>query len=555
MFIDLKKISPLVKNQFPDFYLEEGDNFLQFVKAYYEWMDSPSNSIYKARRLGEFNDIDQTLEDYIKYFLSKYMHGMPKNILADKRLLIKHIKDFYRSKGSIENLKLLFRILYNSDINVYLPQVDMLRPSDGKWIRRQYIEVVPSINHFNYLGKIITGTTTGASAYVENAIRFNINNQPVYVLYISDITYGSFGRSFEVGEFLLYDGITINTSDRVLGSPVGADVISSSEDNSINDILFTNSTSGQNLKYNVSKLFDSNLSKGYITFKIIDGGEGYTLNSKVTLSYDTATTGVGANFKVGSISNPFTFSHNDTLISPYVETLINAADYGAGLNNANINTLLEDALDFENITVGTIASLTAVTSGNKQYNGSLNVNVFESLVYGYGWVGTNGGIWGNNAIISATPSSGNGVIQNVRILSSGFGYNKQGELLDFINQNNTNLEANLSIIIDGVGTEDGYWKDESSFLDDNKFIQDSFYYQEYSYEIQTDKSSDKYIDVVKKLSHPVGNKLFGKPLIIDNAEAKVEIVFEKVRGGRITSSNIGSFILFPGGKFNIEQEA
>lgn len=33
------KISPLVQNMFPSFYMEEGDNFVAFVKAYYEWLE------------------------------------------------------------------------------------------------------------------------------------------------------------------------------------------------------------------------------------------------------------------------------------------------------------------------------------------------------------------------------------------------------------------------------------------------------------------------------------------------------------------------------------
>jgi len=32
-------ISPLVKNMFPAFYQEEGENFIQFVEAYYEWLE------------------------------------------------------------------------------------------------------------------------------------------------------------------------------------------------------------------------------------------------------------------------------------------------------------------------------------------------------------------------------------------------------------------------------------------------------------------------------------------------------------------------------------
>jgi hypothetical protein len=34
------QIAPLIKNMFPTFYQEEGDNFIQFVEAYFEWLES-----------------------------------------------------------------------------------------------------------------------------------------------------------------------------------------------------------------------------------------------------------------------------------------------------------------------------------------------------------------------------------------------------------------------------------------------------------------------------------------------------------------------------------
>ena len=34
------QISPLIKNMFPAFYQEEGDNFIQFIEAYFEWLES-----------------------------------------------------------------------------------------------------------------------------------------------------------------------------------------------------------------------------------------------------------------------------------------------------------------------------------------------------------------------------------------------------------------------------------------------------------------------------------------------------------------------------------
>ena len=33
------KISTFVENMFPQFYREDGENFVLFVKAYYEWLE------------------------------------------------------------------------------------------------------------------------------------------------------------------------------------------------------------------------------------------------------------------------------------------------------------------------------------------------------------------------------------------------------------------------------------------------------------------------------------------------------------------------------------
>lgn len=40
-----KLISPLIQNQFPDFYKEEGELFITFVKAYYEWLESAADEL------------------------------------------------------------------------------------------------------------------------------------------------------------------------------------------------------------------------------------------------------------------------------------------------------------------------------------------------------------------------------------------------------------------------------------------------------------------------------------------------------------------------------
>ena len=61
-------ISPLVESQFPAFYREEGPMFIALVKSYYEWLEQSNNAIYQARKLLEYRDIDQTIDDFIVYF-------------------------------------------------------------------------------------------------------------------------------------------------------------------------------------------------------------------------------------------------------------------------------------------------------------------------------------------------------------------------------------------------------------------------------------------------------------------------------------------------------
>lgn len=61
----------------------------------------------------------------------------------------------------------------------------------------------------------------------------------------------------------------------------------------------------------------------------------------------------------------------------------------------------------------------------------------------------------------------------------------------------------------GVITKDGYYEGTYGFLSSDKYLQDNHYYQEFSYVIKSSKTIEQYQDVVKKLVHPAGLKMFG----------------------------------------------
>lgn len=514
MILDLKNIAPLVENQFPAFYEEDGQNFIQFVKAYYEWLDT-QGPIGSARSLLETVDIDETSEKYLDYFLEKFMHGIPKTILGNKRFLEKHILDLYRSKGSVEGLKLLFRFLYNQEINVYVPQVDMLRASDGRWKRRKYLEVTNMPLNYTFNNKFIRGTSSGTVAYVESTLDFYLGDKICNVLYITNITPGLNGVEFLKDEHIIHDEIDLRDTPTILGSPVGAVVLESSQGFTPYELLEVNSSVGERLKYKVASIRDPKRSRGYINFKLIDGGFGYSLDSTVVISPGGNTTGSGATFKIGGIKNTSTFTYNTNYIYPVKDVLLSEYNYGATMNFANLLTPIDDALSYKNMLVGTISKLTGITSGDHNYDGYVVPNVYENRVYGYGIDDGKGGVWGGDAVITGMTATGNGVMESLALVSSGLGFNDNTEAATVVSAIDPNSTAEISIITGSVGIEEGYWEDTEGFLSSNKYIQDSDYYQEYSYEIQIEKSFEKYVDVLKRIMHPVGNKVFGKVLISD----------------------------------------
>lgn len=535
MQLDLKNIAPLIQKQFPSFYDELGPNFIQFIQSYYDWMDQQGPT-YKSRRLLEYNDIDQTTEDYINYFLDKFMYGVPKKIAADQKLTEKHILDLFRSKGSLDGLKLFFRLLYNLEVQVSLPKNNMFKPSDGKWKRNAYFEVQERPANPTYNKQVVTGTLSGATAFVTTVAKVFTGTNISNVMYITDITPSSTGQGFIVGESLSYNGLNIQDATSIIGSASGASVIYSSENHAPSDVLLTTNNTGSGIVFDVSSILNDKSLTGYITFDLINGGYGYAVDTPVSVSYLTASSGVGANFKVKSISNTQSFHYNTNFItstnapngSTFTNTMISATNYGAGMFFANVGSLISSGLSYANLTIGSIASLGSVTSGDHNYNGSVSANVFESRIHGYGIVGSDGTTWGNNAVITGNLSYSNGVINTVELLSSGFGFNTPGEQILFYNQADETKNADLVLTTNAIGYEEGFWVDDSSFVNSDQYITDSDYYQDFSYEIQMEKSLDKYIDVLKQLMHPTGTRVFGKPVITDTKQTQETIQVETI---------------------------
>ena len=128
------KVSPVVGNQLPEFVRSDYPLFVTFLEKYYKWLEQNNNPHYEIDALRDANDIDEADSFYIDKLRNDLLPYFPKNIVTDKRLFLKLVSNFYKSSGTQESVKFLFKALYNDEIEIYYPKEEILIASDGKWV-------------------------------------------------------------------------------------------------------------------------------------------------------------------------------------------------------------------------------------------------------------------------------------------------------------------------------------------------------------------------------------------------------------------------------------
>ena len=322
-----KRISPLIQSQFPSFYQEEGENFIAFVKAYYEWLENSgtyvnysgntvtqyiasnndiievtanqlanttymssitryqpidANPLYHGRRLPDYRDIDSTTDDFIVHFKEKYLKNIQFDTATNKKLLVKNSLDLYRAKGTERAVDLFFKLVYGTAAEVRYPAEKIFRLSDGVYEKPEYLEIGYSIYNIDYVGKQIVGQLSGAKAFVEKYIRRRVGKGFVNLLYIS-------GRQgdFRNGEVI---GLNINNQpifditkrSKLIGSVKRVTVQTRGRNFAVGDIVrFTNGDRGLG---GLARVESIGSQTGLVDFIFIDGGYGYTLDAESIVS-------------------------------------------------------------------------------------------------------------------------------------------------------------------------------------------------------------------------------------------------------------------------------
>lgn len=122
------QVKDILTRQLPEFVRNDYPAFIEFMKAYYEWLD-----ITSPGKLETLVDIDTTIDDFIQYFKTQLDVNGEDYSFISPRLFLKNSKQLFSAKSSEQSIKFLFRILFGKDSEVITPWQYVLIPSEGKW--------------------------------------------------------------------------------------------------------------------------------------------------------------------------------------------------------------------------------------------------------------------------------------------------------------------------------------------------------------------------------------------------------------------------------------
>lgn len=158
-----------IRRSIPSYIQETYPQFTDMIISYYEYLETEgveADLIRFEQNIYGYRDDP----DYIQQFLSSLGFDLGVNLNVEPDLQYKVINDFFSMRGTEPSLKLLFRLLFNEDVNIEYPRDRLLYPSTAHYVKNIFLIttapdniIIPDIT----FGGIV-GLTSKSTAAIEN---------------------------------------------------------------------------------------------------------------------------------------------------------------------------------------------------------------------------------------------------------------------------------------------------------------------------------------------------------------------------------------------------
>ena len=448
-----------IDSQLPRQVVRDYPLFVEFLKAYYEWMGENGQPYYALQNHLDWMNFKDSMDDYISFLRKEYLFNLPANAAGGLELFLKNSKQFHLTVGTEQSFKFIFKILFGEaagDVELYFPRRDILKVSDSSWTAAQSVLYITDSGHSaDFLYRVLKQT-----------------------------------REIYPGVFRYAYAIVQRVSDRYAG------------------------------KFKITELYlrniDGEFQTGYPV--TVEGRSEWIIPTGNAIAISNPGTGYYLDDKI-LINGPASF-----------EQIVTATEFG------RVDTQITGLFTNSEL----IVKIDGVTQTNFNYTGQFLTH--GSIVEGSVVEVTFPTFGGYLAVKTIGP---NGKIEEIQVYDSPIGIIEPHPLgasgsagTGFVATVNPDLTREL----------EGYFIDDKGHLDSSKVIQDSNYYQDFSYVIRSSLDVDKYRDIVLKLLHPAGMKMFGKVDILEIVKLFItdisEIISIPERSVVVELSEAGLFSTF-----------
>ena len=530
------------------------------------------NPVQNIQDLLNFRDPDKVIQHFLNQFRNEFMKTIPEDLHEDinKRNLIKNIKSLYRTKGTAKGHEIFFRLLFGLKSETFYPREQMLRVSDGEFTFNRVLRCInPVGNTGQLIGRQITGTTSGATAIVENISRFQIGATLVSEFLLNE---ESITGTFSVGEVV--QGTATDTDDLFIKSTITGipGTFTITNDGSLyqnNDNIKLVGGGGGSI-CQVENIGQGSISEFYINA----AGNNYQIGDQLTFNNQN-TDGAGAIAEVAVVNGAIAGETGSGYDHIVYETATSKNDINPG-DKIVLEEGIGDITDIRLINGGsgysttptvTVTSSTGVNaeifaygneignllgikvieagSGHEQSPSPPTVAIPQSIIVlqATGNYATDetvtGGTSGNTGVVVSWDST-RGILRLKDVSGPFTGH----EVLTGALSGTTGLMAKTDLAtstvdVVAVSASEGKYVSEDGHLSETTMkIQDSLYYQDFSYVIKVGRTIDEWRDAFKKTMHPAGFYFTGQV----NIESRLNVKNRMPVIGRVSGISASPFI-------------
>ena len=259
---------------------------------------------------------DETSVGLLEAFKKELYPNIRNSATGDLRKFIKHLKEFYRSKGSEKSFRTLFRLLWGQEnLDFYYPKDDLLKLSDGNWQQDTVLQLSYDVTYLDYNGLTITGRSSGATGFVSKVTTRKLGTIPIIELVLTNRS----TIAFSIGEEI--------TATTAAGTVITATVTGQMTDITISDggtgydvgdtITISDSSFAG---FGAAATVSSTTADQVTIATISNGGNGFQVNDPLVFDNTGTNVDVTAEAKVGTLSGTYTVDVITTKIAVAVKT-------------------------------------------------------------------------------------------------------------------------------------------------------------------------------------------------------------------------------------------